>query len=246
LENEALRILVGFDDTDVLDADPGTGKLVRWFEDELPAGCSLWAVVRQQLPVLDAIPYTSHNSAACDVIEAGDRSQAAEITQRAVRHIERHFIEGSDPGLCVACADDAALAQLVAFGRRAATEVVSQGDALAAAKGCHLSGHGGTDDGIIGAAAAVGLTAEGWSGRLIEFGGLRALPSPVSVSALERHGMLVLSVDRDGPVPAPTEQVETLGWLRPRLWGGRAVLPVTRNGDGLWKSLGEKRRNRKA
>ena len=67
-----MRIYIGFDDTDTLGADRGTGKLARWFEQELPDGCRLWGVVRQQLLLDPAIPYTSHNSSACAVVEAGD------------------------------------------------------------------------------------------------------------------------------------------------------------------------------
>jgi hypothetical protein len=37
-----MRIYIGFDDTDTLDADRGTGKLARWFEEELPVDCRLW------------------------------------------------------------------------------------------------------------------------------------------------------------------------------------------------------------
>jgi hypothetical protein len=64
-----MRVYVGFDDTDTATADRGTGKLARWFEKELPEGCRLWGVVRQQLLLDDAIPYTSHNSSACAVLE---------------------------------------------------------------------------------------------------------------------------------------------------------------------------------
>ena len=55
------RLYIAFDDTDTLDADRGTGKVGRWFEDELPDGCRLWAVIRQQLLVHPDVPYTSHN-----------------------------------------------------------------------------------------------------------------------------------------------------------------------------------------
>ena len=48
---------------------------------------------------------------------------------------------------------------LIAFGQRCTEKIVTQREALEAAKEIHLSGHGGTNDGIIGAAAAVGLTA---------------------------------------------------------------------------------------
>ena len=69
-----MRVYVCFDDTDNLGAPRGTGKLVRWFEDELPDGCELWGVVRQQLLVHPDIPYTSHNSSACAVVETPDAS----------------------------------------------------------------------------------------------------------------------------------------------------------------------------
>jgi len=120
---------------------------------------------------------------------------------------------------------------------------MTQKDALEAARNMHLSGHGGTNDGIIGAAAAVGLTAYGWSGRFIEFGELRNIPEKVRVSELERLNILAVSLDRDGQVPAPEDVVETKGWLRPRLWGNRPILPVIPRENGVWESLGEKRRN---
>jgi hypothetical protein len=105
----------------------------------------------------------------------------------------------------------------------------------------HLSGHGGTNDGIIGAAAAVGLTAHGWSGRFIEYRRLRDLPDRVRVSELERLNILTISLDRDGQAPAPGDEVYTKGWLRPRLWGNRPILPVVPKESGLWESLGGKR-----
>ena len=238
-----MRIYVGFDDTDTIDADRGTGKLARWFEEELPEGCRLWGVVRQQLLVHEAIPYTSHNSSACAVVEAAGPEALPSLIARAVDHIERLSLPGSDPGLCVAREGDASLTALWELGRRAATEVVTQADARAAARAVHLSGHGGTEDGIIGAAAAVGLTASGWSGRMIEYRGcLRSFPQSVAVADLEVCGMRVASIDRDAPLPAPGDRVDTQGWLRPRLWGGGAVLPVTQIGPGLWRSLGSKRR----
>ena len=120
--------------------------------------------------------------------------------------------------------------------------MVAQKDALVAASGFHLSGHGGTHDGIIGAAAAVGLTASGWNGRFIEFGGLRDFSEDVAVSELEKAHITVVSLDRDGMAPAPDDRVYTLNWLRPRLWGNRAVLATHKKGEGLWESLCGKRK----
>jgi hypothetical protein len=133
------------------------------------------------------------------------------------------------------------LISLVEFGRRCTERVVPQAEAVRAARGFHLSGHGGTNDGIIGAAAAVGLTASGWSGRFIEFARLRELPGIVTVASLEERGMSVVSMDRDALSPRPEDRVDTKGWLRPRLMGHRAVVPVLPSGDGLWYTLWEKR-----
>ena len=240
-----MRVYVGFDDTDTVDADRGTGKLARWFEQELPEGCTLWGVVRQQLLVDPAIPYTSHNSSACAVVDIPDASLFNTILSRAVQHIEKHSIPGSDPGLCVAADGNGSFARLISFGKVCATSIVSQKAALQAAAGVHLSGHGGTNDGIIGAAAGVGLTASGWSGRFIEFKRLRDFPELVRVADLGRAGIVVVSVDRDAPVPGPDDMVDTKGWLRPRLWGAHPTLPVTAAGKNLWHALAKEKRRHK-
>ena len=234
-----MRVYVCFDDTDNLGAPRGTGKLVRWFEDELPDGCELWGVVRQQLLVHPDIPYTSHNSSACAVVETPDESVVDELTRRAIAHLEKHALEGSDPGVCVATEDNPAIPRLVEFGRLAATEVVTQQAARQAAAGAHLSGHGGTNDGIIGAAAGIGLTVWGWSGRFVEYGGLRDYPQEVTVGELERAGMFVLPVDRNVVAPKEDDVVDTAGWLRPRLWGGAPAVPVTLLSAGRWFALGK-------
>ncbi len=237
-----MRIFVCFDDTDTLDCGRGTGKLVRWFGDALPSGCSLRGVVRQQLLIDPAIPYTSHNSSACAIIDAPDDNVVPELIERASAHIARHFVEGSDPGLCVVSDDDPAMDSLQAFGHRAAVEVVTQADAVAAAAGAHLSGHGGTNDGIIGAAAGAGLTSWGWSGRFVEYSPkLRGFGEEVTVADLTDAGMLVLPVDRNVVAPKRADVVETRGWLRPQLWGGVAAVPVTCVGPGRWLAFGRRR-----
>ncbi|HUL22201.1 MAG TPA: hypothetical protein VLZ10_12145 [Thermodesulfobacteriota bacterium] len=237
-----MRIYVGFDDTDTVDSDRGTGKLARWFENELPESCRLWGVVRQQLLLDPSIPYTTHNSSACTVVECSNSLATNELISRAVHHMERHYISGSDPGLSVVSEDNPSLVKLIDFGRACTSRVVTQKEALQAAEGSHLSGHGGSNDGIIGAAAGVGLTAQGWGGRFIEFGRLRDFPERVRVSDLERSGIAVVSIDRDARFPAFDDLIDTKGWLRPRLWGGRPVLPVIPGIDNLWETVEERKR----
>jgi hypothetical protein len=120
--------------------------------------------------------------------------------------------------------------------------VVNQQMAMRAAAAVHLSGHGGTNDGIIGAAAAVGLTASGWAGRFIAFGNLRRCPEMMPVGRLRRLGVSVVSVDRDAGIPAPSDQVVTNRWLRPRLLGNRPVLLARAEGPGRWRNIDHKRR----
>ena len=240
-----MRMYVAFDDTDNINSDFGTGKLTRWFEDELPEACRLWGVVRQQLPVMDEIPYTSHNSSACAIIEAPDYSILSDLIERAVNHVVRHAAPGSDPGVCVACEDDPALEELMEFALKCSKQVVTQKEAMNACACIHLSGHGGTNDGIIGAAAGVGLCAYGRSGRLIEYNSrLRDFSSQVTVSELEARGIKVISIDRDALTPSPQDIVDTQGWLRPRLWEGKALLPVAKNGSLIWETLARKHKKK--
>jgi len=70
----------------------------------------------------------------------------------------------------------------------------------------HLSGCGGTNDGIIGAAAE-DLTASGWSGRFIKFDRLREFPDPVAVSELEQRLIRDMSLEEDANRPSPE-----IGW----------------------------------
>ncbi len=236
-----MRIFIGMDDTDAKDSEYGTGKVARWLEDSLPSGCSLWGVVRQQLLVDDRIPYTSHNSSACVVVDAKDASLFDHIITIAAGHIEKLAVPGSDPGLCVCADNNGNLSDIITFSQDCTREVVSQAQAMKAAHDAHLSAHGGTGDGIIGAAAAVGLTALGQCGRFIEFGRLRDLPDPVPVSVLTSLGVMVVSVDRQAPLPSTSDLVHSHGWLRPRLWAGKALLPVQQDPKGGWTCVGRKK-----
>src|SRR5262249_44503838 len=76
---------------------------------------------------------------------------------------------GSDPGLCVT---EAVPNAIIEWGQRCKRELVTQQEArkLAAQYSIHLEGLGGTNDGIIGAVAAIGLIAIGNDGRVVHVG----------------------------------------------------------------------------
>lgn len=239
------RWLLAIDDTDALGRKPGTGRLARMLADEIGAerGLERLGVVRQQLLVHPAVPYTSHNSPACIVLsgELGGDAADALFARGCAWLTERHA-PGSDPGLCLVREPDVS-DEVVAFGQRAATVVLKKSEALdlARGQGIRLAELGGTGDGVIGALAAAGLTAAGTAGRFIEFGdGLRDLPDPVAASELRARGIVVVSAARDAELVPDDARISSGDWVRPRLVGGRAVLFVEPS-DGGWCTAETKR-----
>ena len=236
-KGQLMRWFVGMDDTDVVGADRGTGKVARFFGGVLPEGWRCLGAVRQQLLVDPRIPYTSHNSAACLVVEGEGPGGGELLADLGAAHLKRWALPGSDPGLCVAPERHPTLAFLAHFGERTLREVVSQREAQGAAEGLHLSAHGGTGDGIIGAAAAVGLTAAGWRGRCIDWGDLRSLPEEVPAAELERRGIRVVWLERDAFAVPPEAVIQGGGWFRPFLLGGTPVLLVRRDEEGVFRAV---------
>lgn len=237
-----MRAYVCFDDTDVLGAERGTGKLAKMFEKRLPEGCSLWSIVRQQFPVEDGIPFTSHNSSACVVVEVPGPEVRQSLIGAACSHVEELMYDGSDPGVCVAFDGDDGFEDLLAFGREAQVRIVTQAEAIAAARHVHLSGHGGTNDGIIGAAAGVGLTHWGWTGRFLEYAParLRTFVERTTPAEVERTGIMLVTLDRNVVQPRPDDAIEFDGWMRPLMIGGRPCLPLTKVSEGRWHALSRK------
>ena len=164
-------ILVGIDDTDSLESR-GTNKLARELARQVSTQFRCRAIVRHQLLFDPRVPFTSHNGSACIWLEAREGEvTVAELdtlfdTLRAGMLAD--FIEGSDPGLCLTTNIPP---EITAWGRRCQQDVVTQSEAreLAAACGIRLEGLGGTNGGVIGALAAIGLTADGNDGRLVQW-----------------------------------------------------------------------------
>jgi hypothetical protein len=237
-----VQLLLGVDDTDVIGQKPGTGRLARDLGAYLQQQglAQLIGVVRHQLLVDPRIPYTSHNSPACLMVTAAHRA-AQGIFDMAAGYIVTRCAPGSDPGLCLA-EQEKVEAQVLRFGQRASSEVVSKFEATTVAGGGHviLQELGGTGDGIIGALAAVGLTAAGSAGRFLEWrGGLRNLGERVAAGVLRQRGIELLCIARDGEVVPSDAMITTGDWVRPRLLLGRPVLLVERS-DGEWRCFDRK------
>ncbi|OBH42268.1 hypothetical protein [Mycobacterium mantenii] len=242
-------LLIGIDDTDN-PYTPGTGRRARALLHELhaaglgsPAGAT-----RHQLLVDDRIPYTSHNSSACLAWRSPDGDPHAvrtRITELAGQFLERVCPPDADPGLAVVVPGElaAAAAQLIEFGRRAKREVLHANEAreLAAALGVHLSGHGGTREGMTGALAAIGLHLSGNDGLFITLPGIRKLPDQATIETIFALAPIDVARDDMHRRPRSGEMIELGDWVRPVLLDGLAVLllePPCQLDDGnrMWRT----------
>lgn len=236
-----MRFYVAFDDTDTLDCGRGTGKLARWYTEIVPPECKTWGVVRQQLLHAPGIPMTSHNSALCCVIDAPNESYRQLFIEEGIKHIHNHFFEGSDPGFCVAAESDSSLEKLIEFGIKCTHTKVTQQEAMEVAKHVHLSGHGGTNDGIIGATAAVGLTILGESGRLVSYKDIRDFPTVTTAEELRNREIFPISVNRHAEYIPNNHTIDNKGSLRPHLSNKRLIIPVLATGANSWEVIAIKK-----
>lgn len=181
-------IWIGLDDTDNLQSR-GTGRLARQIAADLGNDYRLLGVTRHQLLLDPRVPYTSHNSSAAIGIEAPNAADLGALAERIRGVMMSDFQPGSDPGLCVVDAETGQ--HFTEFGRRAQRELVSQEEArqLARDHGAILEGLGGTQDGVIGALAAVGLASCGEDGRYLLVGRSRDLSGRQPIDSLLAAGI---------------------------------------------------------
>lgn len=239
-----MRILVCIDDTDNLESR-GTGELASDLADFI--GKSGWGtpsyVTRHQLLVHPDIPYTSHNSSMAFFAEL-----KTNCLERFIRHA-RDFLtdesaEGSDPGLCVVVTENLRSPErLVAFGARAKQVVLTKEDAVSLARSLdiHLSEHGGTGQGIVGALAGAGLRLGGNDGRLRGRLNIAVEDGFVSVAGLLDHPHIDSVRCENGGGPAAGDRVRLGDKVKTVLLEGKSVLLVEQDGQnpgrGHWQNL---------
>jgi hypothetical protein len=231
-------IYVGIDDTDIA-GSPGTNQLARAIVTALgPIGAQS-IICRHQLFFDPRVPYTSQNGCASIQLPRGHEVPRETIVETAREAMRAWYIEGSDPGLAVAAASSSAMD---AFAARARSEVVTQAEARATAaeSGCHLEGLGGTNQGIIGALAAIALAAGGEDGRVVHVEGWPwpdALSGPQPVPAIMGRG--VAEIRSISGEPFTGGIVDVGKHLRPNWRGGRIVLFVeaTPGEASPWRAL---------
>ena len=232
-------IHVGLDDTDTLDT-PGTNQLARDLVQTVALGYRCLRITRHQLLDDPRVPYTSHNGSASILLQPLGMTDLEQLTGRLRERMLQWFVAGSDPGLCVA---EAVPAGVVDFARRCQRELVDQAAAraLAAKCGIYLEGLGGTEGGVIGALAAVGLSATGDDGRLVQIGTWPDdLSGPQNVATLEARGVEVRCLDTHESITVGV--VDVGKHLRANLRGNRAVLfvqptPPTGSSVSSWTAV---------
>jgi hypothetical protein len=134
-------------------------------------------------------------------------------------------------------------ARLIAYARSAKQSVLKKETAYALAEelGIHLSEHGGTGQGIIGALAGAGLRLYGHDGRVKGKVEVAADGAVLTVAdLLERSGFAAIRA-MDGQNPEPAEQIlVTEGRIKAILQNWQAVVPVIKAGQAepyQWRTL---------
>lgn len=220
-------LLVGIDDTDALDY-PGTNKLARRIAEQLaPRWQTRW-IVRHQLLQDPRVPCTNKNGCAALYLSTDAAMELAALQVELTAMIVACAAPGSDPGLCLAPhVPDA----VTCFGQRCQRQLVAQGEArrLAREHGLLLTGLGGTEDGVIGALAAVGLAAGQNDGRVVYRGNVAI--DEFDIGGLQPiEEVLVRGVDevrcRTSSRPVSHGIIDLGKRLRPNLRSGRVVLFV--------------------
>ena len=236
---EQQTIFIGLDDTDTLESR-GTGHLARHIAAALAVDYSVLGVTRHQLLLDPRVPYTANNSSAAIVLKPDGPCAPEALMARLQALMQEHFNPGSDPGLCVAAQIPEAV---TAFGHRVQQEVVTQEEAraLAAVHSMRLTGLGGSEDGVIGALAAVGLAASGDDGRYVMVGRSRDLSGLQPVAAVLAAGIADVRMLDGRPV---TEGLILTDKLRPARRGAQPIAyvercpePVEGWAEGYWRPL---------
>lgn len=220
-----MRYLIGIDDTDNLETR-GTGHRVRQLAQYLDGLANPLAITRHQLLVVPEIPFTSHNSSACLVVEA-DPANEDQLWQASREFLLCESAPGSDAGLCLV-SWDCVTSCMRAFGVRAKQVVLTKLEAEQTAdQDCiRLEGLTGTGGGIIGALAAIGLHHAGNDGRFLWLPGLRDLKGQYPVSELCALGHIDAVETLAGETLSKQTLVDVGEWVRPILRNGQAILIV--------------------
>lgn len=224
-------IILGIDDTDMPNT-PGTNQIARKIAAALSPDYSCRFIVRHQLCDAPEIPCTSQNGSASLWFDAAD-SAADHIFTVACEILRQNFVEGSDPGVAITAHESL---KVVEFAMRAKSTIVTQAEARGIATSCgiRLLGLGGTEGGVIGALAALGLAMHQNDGRIVQLGSHADRVGTITVGELRWLGVNVVNESTDGQVAHGV--VDLVKKLRPNMRAGAPTLYVEATANG-WRAL---------
>ncbi|MDD4170961.1 MAG: hypothetical protein PHQ94_01845 [Syntrophomonas sp.] len=249
-----MRILVSIDDTDTVKVDNvdvrGTGEMAeliaKAIEDNGWGSCQ--PITRHQLLIHPDIPYTSHNSSMCFAANI-ESTYLKPLIDFAADFLACESAPDADPGLCIAIIERISRpGWLISFGYMAKNYVLTKENAydLAEKLGIHLSEHGGTGLGVIGALAGAGLRLGGNDGRFKGKLKLKTKDNTITTGKICSQSQVdIVKCLETGAVLHDDELVLLGDWVKTILHYGQAVLPVSPvneigTGSPGWKTYSKK------
>lgn len=230
-----MLMIIGIDDTDNHDSEKGTGRLVTQLASQIEHkewGVG-YGVVRHQLFVHHQIPYTSHNSSMSLLLDFKEQ-----FVQPLILLVNDFLIDrsapGSDPGFCLLLVDQVEDKEaLIEYGYKAKTEVLTKDSAyqLADKLNLHLSEHGGSGDGVIGALAAVGLRLSGNDGRFRGKHFTELTEQVITVEEILTDSDVVRVLSTDGALLSAKEKISLGEKVKSVLIDNERVLLVVPTSD---------------
>ncbi|MBN2790038.1 MAG: hypothetical protein JXR69_07600 [Candidatus Delongbacteria bacterium] len=240
-----MNFYIAIDDTDNI-GTAGTGEILENLIVELSDKfeTSFSRVTRHQLLVHKDIKYTSHNSSMCSSAFV-DTSIIPFIIDHSIEFLTKNCAEGSDPGLCIVDIDkvnDNGVEKIKKWGSDAKRNVLCKKDAYLLAKetGIHLSEHGGTGDGIIGALAGIGLRLSGNDGRFKGKFDLDVKNGFIKVRDILLSPSIDIVTTECGSKLSPDDEVFITDKLKTILKDHKSVLMIRKNKEGHWENLSRK------
>jgi len=238
-----MKIFLCIDDTDNIESK-GTGSIASEIAGviETSGWGNCQSITRHQLLVHPDVPYTSHNSSMCFTAEIKEECLES-VIQGAILQLEAESAEGSDPGLCVVMPERLTQLQqheIVEFGLKAKREVLTKEQAyqLAESLSIHLSEHGGTGQGVIGALAGVGLRLTGNDGRFKGHHKLKSDKLTVTVQEILDETSIEMIRTESGLILDHDQKVRVGDKLKSVFLNQKPVLlvePANFDGETMWQ-----------
>ena len=236
------QFVVGIDNTDGAGCE-GTGALTMALAAEVESagwGQSL-GVTRHQL--FDSPKLSVDNGNYCYALGIQTTHSILDLEDEVVDFVRAHAAKDADPGIAI-MSRHSDMPHILAFGRRAQTELMRLDWAQTFANEANVSlrALGNKRDGVVGALAAAGLRGGGADGVFIDLPAIREIEGVLRAGEIRERTTVETILDAEGEPLDRDDRVETNGYLRPRLEGGKPVIHTRRSADDrhFWTVVGRR------